>query len=94
MLRTLTDHDMLGCFLPFQVEYGLSAAMLLSLMNGIPPNYVSDTNWSRSVYMIPDQMISKKNLVARLRKTELQELDARLSSSGAQTAATIGQVTT
>jgi proline utilization trans-activator len=89
MLSTLTDYDMPECFLPFQLEYDFSAAMLSSLMNAILPSYVSDTSWYRSVYVILDQMISKKNLVARLRKTELQELDARLLSLRAQTSATI-----
>lgn len=80
MLKTLTEQDMLECFLPFQLEYGFSAAMLLSLMRAILPDYVPDTNWYRSVHLILDQMIAKKNVVARLRKTEMQELDTRLAS--------------
>ncbi|KAF2440812.1 hypothetical protein P171DRAFT_488407 [Karstenula rhodostoma CBS 690.94] len=80
MLRALAEQDMLECFLPFQLEYAFSAAMLLSLTKAILPDYVPDMHWSRSVHIIFDQMITKNNVVARLRKIEMQELDAKLAA--------------
>ncbi|KAJ4300059.1 hypothetical protein N0V90_005308 [Kalmusia sp. IMI 367209] len=80
MLRGLAEQDMLECFLPFQLEYAFSAAMLLSLMRAILPDYVPDMHWSRSVQTIFDQMIAKNNVVARLRKIEMRKLDAQLAS--------------
>lgn len=80
MLKTLAEQDMLECFLPFQLEYAFSAGMLLSLMRAILPDYVPEGNWSRSVHVVLDQMVLKNNAVARLRKSEMQELDAQLAS--------------
>jgi proline utilization trans-activator len=79
MLKSLAEHDMLECFLPFQLEYAFSAAMLLALVEAILPEYVPDANWSRAVNLVFDEMIAKKNAVARLRKLEMEHLDAQLA---------------
>jgi proline utilization trans-activator len=77
-LYTLAEHDMLECFLPFQLEYAFAAAMLLSIMETILPSYVPDGNWSRSVSFVLDEMINKKNAVARLRRSEIEQLHTLL----------------
>ena len=68
--------------------------MLLSLMRAILPDYVPDTNWSRSIHHILDQMITKNNVVARLRKAEMRELDAQLASVHKQSFAPPGPFAT
>ena len=65
---------MLETFLPFQLEYVFSAGMLLIILGAILPSYVPDSNWSRAVHLVLDEMIRKKNAVAHLRKSELDQL--------------------
>ncbi|KAL1639382.1 hypothetical protein SLS58_007963 [Diplodia intermedia] len=79
MLRTLAEHDMLETFLPFQLEYGFSSAMLLCILGAILPTFVPNENWHAAIDFVLDEMVKKKNPVARLRKSELNQLDALLN---------------
>ncbi|KAI1503172.1 hypothetical protein F5X99DRAFT_117257 [Biscogniauxia marginata] len=78
MLKTLAEQNMLDTFLPFQLEYAFSAGMLLSILGAILPSYVPDISWSDSVNFVLSEMIRKQNVVARLRKSELEQLDTLL----------------
>ncbi|KAL7622540.1 hypothetical protein AAE478_008047 [Parahypoxylon ruwenzoriense] len=78
MLRALAEHNMLSTFLPFQLEYAFSAAMLLSILGTILPSYIPDTSWFGSISLVLDEMMRKQNVVARLRKSELEQLGALL----------------
>lgn len=49
--------------------------MLLSILGSILPSYISDdNNWNHTLHFILDEMTKKSNVVAPLRKFELQTL--------------------
>ena len=56
-------YDMLEAFLPFQLEYAFSSAMLLSILGTILPAFVRDSTWPRTVRFVLQEMIRKKNAV-------------------------------
>jgi proline utilization trans-activator len=78
-LSALAEHDQLQAFLPFELEYAFAAAMLLCILNALLPDYVPDHTWSRKSRFVLDTMIKKRNLVAQLRKSELDQLEALLT---------------
>ncbi|KAI5920642.1 hypothetical protein F4810DRAFT_681999 [Camillea tinctor] len=78
MLKSLAEQNMLDTFLPFQLEYAFSAGMLLSILGAILPSYVPDASWSDSVGFVLGEMIRKQNVVAGLRKSELEQIDTLL----------------
>lgn len=74
-LKNLTEQGLLETFLPFQLEYAFSSGMLLSILGSILPSYISDdNNWNHTLHFILDEMTKKSNVVAPLRKFELQTL--------------------
>lgn len=74
-LKSLTEQGLLETFLPFQLEYAFSSGMLLSILGSILPSYISDdNNWNHTLHFILDEMTKKSNVVAPLRKFELQTL--------------------
>lgn len=74
-LKNLTEQGLLESFLPFQLEYAFSSGMLLSILGSILPSYISDdNNWNHTLHFILDEMTKKSNVVAPLRKFELQTL--------------------
>lgn len=78
-LSTLAEHDQIEAFLPFELEYLFAAAMLLCILSALLPDYVPDHTWSRKSRFVLDVMIKKRNAVAQLRKSELDQLEALLT---------------
>lgn len=78
-LGTLAEHDQLEAFLPFELEFAFASAMLLSILNAILPDYVRDTTWLKKSRVVLDVMIRKNNVVAQLRKSELDQLEILLT---------------
>ncbi|KAI9691939.1 MAG: hypothetical protein M1822_008012 [Bathelium mastoideum] len=78
MLIDLVERDMLETFLPFQLEYAFSSAVLLAILSAILPTYVPDTGWRRAVSSTFEEMAKKRNVVVPLRKAELEHLEALL----------------
>ncbi|OJJ42155.1 hypothetical protein ASPZODRAFT_20750 [Penicilliopsis zonata CBS 506.65] len=77
-LVALLDRDMLDTFLPFPLEYAFSAALLLSILGFILPAYVPDPAWHRAAAAVFDEMVRRGNVVAVLRRAELDHLEALL----------------
>lgn len=78
-LSTLAEHDQVEAFLPFELEYAFASAMLLCILSALLPDYVPDHTWSRKSRFVLDKMIKKRNMVAQLRKSELDQLEALLT---------------
>lgn len=78
-LSTLAEHDQIEAFLPFELEYAFASAMLLCILSALLPDYVPDHTWSRKSRYVLDTMIKKRNVVAQLRKSELDQLEALLT---------------
>ncbi|KAE8369010.1 hypothetical protein BDV27DRAFT_153465 [Aspergillus caelatus] len=76
ILINLLDRETLETFLPFPLEYTFSSAVLLTILSAILPTYVPDSGWHRAVSSIFDEMIRKGNIVAKLRRAELEHLEA------------------
>ncbi|PPJ55688.1 hypothetical protein CBER1_05872 [Cercospora berteroae] len=74
MLKSLTERGLLETFLPFQLEYAFASGMLLSILGSLLPSYIPDPSWSTTLNFILDEMASKSNVVAPLRKAELEAL--------------------
>lgn len=74
ILKGLTEQGLLESFLPFQLEYAFSSGMLLSILSSILPSYISDSSWNTTLHFILDEMTRKSNVVAPLRKVELEAL--------------------
>lgn len=78
-LSTLAEHDQIEAFLPFELEYAFASAMLLCILSALLPDFVPDHTWSRKSRFVLDTMIKKRNVVAQLRKSELDQLEALLT---------------
>ncbi|KAF2210016.1 hypothetical protein CERZMDRAFT_121896 [Cercospora zeae-maydis SCOH1-5] len=74
MLKSMTERGLLETFLPFQLEYAFASGMLLSILGSLLPSYIPDPSWSTTLNFILDEMASKCNVVAPLRKAELEAL--------------------
>ncbi|USW58592.1 hypothetical protein Slin15195_G119110 [Septoria linicola] len=74
MLKSLTERGLLETFLPFQLEYAFSSGMLLSIIGSILPSYITDLSWNTTLQFVLDEMTAKANVVAPLRKKELEAL--------------------
>ncbi|KAK1708865.1 fungal-specific transcription factor domain-containing protein [Colletotrichum lupini] len=79
-LRVLGDEDLLEAFLPFQLEDAFSSAFLLYLIRVISPSLLHDDSWCENIKCVLDKMISKRSLVAPLRKLELSQLEHIMSA--------------
>lgn len=77
-LGTLAEHDQIEAFLPFELEYAFASAMLLCILSALLPDYVPDHTWSRKSRFVLDAMVKKRNAVAQLRRSELDQLEALL----------------
>lgn len=78
-LSTLAEHDQIEAFLPFELEYAFASAMLLCILSALLPDYVPDHTWSRKSRFVLQTMIKKRNVVAQLRMSELDQLEALLT---------------
>jgi hypothetical protein len=78
MLYNLADRELLEPFLPFHLEYAFSSALLLSLLETVAPTYIGERRWLDTAFSILDRMIRRGNMVALLRKNELEHLEQHL----------------
>ncbi|KAJ5761514.1 hypothetical protein N7533_003553 [Penicillium manginii] len=78
ILINLSERETLETFLPFTLEYAFSSAVLLSILDAILPSYVPDPGWQAAASSIFQEMIQKGNIVAKLRRAELEHLEALL----------------
>ena len=65
---------MADTFLPFDLECGFSAALALTMTHGIHPKLLPHASSVDDILLVFDHMIAKGNLMARMRKAEIQEL--------------------
>jgi len=86
-LGSLAEHDQLEAFLPYELEFAFASAMLLCIVSAILPAYIPDGTWLQKSRLILDVMIRKRNVVAQLRKSELEQLEALLTPFRRDTAA-------
>lgn len=73
---------MTDCFLPFDLDSAFSASFVLLLATGIHPRLVPDRSHIDTIYQILDSMSMKGNLLASLRRSEIEELRAMLDPGG------------
>ncbi|CAG7923000.1 unnamed protein product [Penicillium olsonii] len=78
ILRSMVDRELLETFLPFQLEYAFSSAVLLYILSAILPTYVPEHGWHHSMSCVFEEMTRKGNAVARLRREELKHLEMLL----------------
>ncbi|KAI3558051.1 hypothetical protein CABS03_00127 [Colletotrichum abscissum] len=71
------DDSLLEVFLPFELEYAYGAAIHLTMAKALFPAVIGDDGLSQmeQTHNILDDMISKGNLVAEVRKAELVHLE-------------------
>lgn len=81
ILSNLKQHDLIDAFLPFDLDSASSAAFVLLMAANIHPKLVPTRDWLDTAYDVFDIMTSKGNALASLRKSEVEELDAKLRSS-------------
>ena len=89
ILSELREHRLLGkcdhnrllgiliwidTFLPFDLECGFSAGLVLAMTNGIHPKLLPRHQWLDEIMLVFDYMLEKGNVMAGLRKAEIQEL--------------------
>lgn len=65
-------------FLPFDLEYAFSSAIMLRIVQVVLPQYIPDRSWRFIVDSLLDHMIQKGSMVAGLRKSELAYFDQLL----------------
>lgn len=75
ILSFLQSQQLLETFLPFDLEQAFSSAFVLTIMSALPvlPGF-GNKDHIDTTFSILDTMISRGNVVARFRKTDLQEL--------------------
>ncbi|KAH7009506.1 hypothetical protein EDB80DRAFT_713441 [Ilyonectria destructans] len=78
MLKNLEDREILETFLSFPLEYAFSSAVLLSILGTILPAHIPDLRWRRAAFSIFGEMVRRGNVVAVLRKAELEHLEGLL----------------
>lgn len=81
ILSNLKQHDLIDAFLPFDLDSAVSAAFVLLMAANIHPKLIPNRDWLDTAYDVFDIMTSKGNNLAPLRKSEVEELDAKLRCS-------------
>lgn len=61
-------------FLPFDLESAFSAAFVLVMASSVHPKLLPQENWLNTIMAVFDYMIMKGNVLASLRKSEVEEL--------------------
>ncbi|KAI2462765.1 hypothetical protein F4781DRAFT_419001 [Annulohypoxylon bovei var. microspora] len=75
-LQILTsEYSILEAFLPYDVEFAFGAALHLTMANALFPDVVDYRSCRLLTHQILNDLISRGNRVARLRKTELCHLE-------------------
>ncbi|OQV04959.1 Fungal Zn2-Cys6 binuclear cluster domain-containing protein [Cladophialophora immunda] len=85
ILSALQDHSLLESFLPFDLDATFTSAIALLMAATVDSSLVKDCSpWLQRSHAVFDEMISRGNRVARMIKSELQQLENilnRLSSN-------------
>ncbi|EON70068.1 hypothetical protein W97_09334 [Coniosporium apollinis CBS 100218] len=74
ILSRLREHDLLDTFLPFDLESAFSAAFVLLMASSVHPKLLPQHNWLNTVMEVFDSIVLKGNMLASLRKAEVEEL--------------------
>ncbi|OBT81970.1 hypothetical protein VE02_09318 [Pseudogymnoascus sp. 03VT05] len=75
-LQILHEEDgLLELFLPFDLEFTYGAAIHLAMANALFPNLEDGKTYGRQAHSILNEMVSKGNKVAQMRKSELSHLE-------------------
>ncbi|PWY87284.1 Zn(II)2Cys6 transcription factor [Aspergillus sclerotioniger CBS 115572] len=75
LLKALVDEGLLESFLPFDIEFTYGAAIHLTMASTLVPDLTGQRGSSQQAHLILDEIISKGNRVAEVRKTELARLE-------------------
>lgn len=73
-LSTLREHDLIDSFLSFDLDSAFSSAFVLILATSVHPKLLPDNAWLTVAFEILDDMISKGSPLAKLRRSEVEEL--------------------
>ena len=76
ILNNLSDHNLIENFLPFDLESVFSAGLVLQMVAYVHPKFLIEQDWRTSVVKVLQAMNSGGNLLARLRKAEVEELSS------------------
>ena len=91
----LTPMDNTESFIPFDLESTWSCAVVFLVTNMVDPSLLRrNESWLQKTHSILDEMVSRGNLVAGLRKAELQQLDETLTRLHTTTTSSTALVTT
>ncbi|KAI1453549.1 fungal-specific transcription factor domain-containing protein [Annulohypoxylon moriforme] len=75
-LQILTsEYSLLEAFLPYDIEFTFGAALHLTMANALFPGVVDYQSCHQLAHQILDDLVSRGNRVAKLRKTELCHLE-------------------
>ncbi|KAK1148168.1 hypothetical protein N8T08_010812 [Aspergillus melleus] len=75
ILSALRDQNILETFLPFDLENLFASFFVLSLISAILPDTLPDPNYREMGFSLLDEMISRGNRVAQIRKSEIELLE-------------------
>ncbi|KAJ0426811.1 fungal-specific transcription factor domain-containing protein [Aspergillus carlsbadensis] len=80
ILGCLYEQSLLDSFLPFDLESTFVSSVVLLMAPAIDSNLLGNqVPWLQKSCVILDDMITRRNLIARFRKAELEQLDGLLS---------------
>ncbi|KAM0794849.1 Zn(II)2Cys6 transcription factor [Usnea florida] len=80
ILAALQAQSLLESFIPFDLESTWSCAVVLLVTKMIDPSLLRrNESWLEQTHLILDEMVSRGNLIAGLRKAELQQLGDTLT---------------
>ncbi|OAP59708.1 hypothetical protein AYL99_07006 [Fonsecaea erecta] len=95
ILSALQEHSLLESFLPFDLDATFTSAITLLMAAAVDPSLVKDCSlWLLRSHAVFDEMISRGNQVAKLIKSELQQLESilnRLSANEENQPVTFGR---
>ncbi|KAI7089639.1 hypothetical protein KC356_g2215 [Hortaea werneckii] len=81
ILGSLHSQSLLESFIPFDLESAFSSAIVLMITATVDPSLIrKETDWLPVAYGVLEEMEGRGNLVASLRKSELEHLDKNLKS--------------
>ena len=80
ILSNLKDHNLIENFLPFDLESVFSSGLVHHMVAHVHPRFLVEQEWRAKVEKILDTMIVNGNLLARLRKAEIDELSSMFQS--------------
>ncbi|GLA71007.1 hypothetical protein AtubIFM55763_001287 [Aspergillus tubingensis] len=75
LLKALVDEGLLESYLPFDLEFTYGAAIHLTMASALVPELVGQRSSNQQAHLILDEIISKGNRVAEIRKADLTRLE-------------------